>query len=339
MLTKTETPPVPNPWHRERGTATVTGYFIDTQIPQVLDGERLDRVVSMLGSCSRSAASDLIRAGTVAVNGSVVDKPAHRIVDGDHLVISEGPASVDTTVEADPSVEFVVVHEDDHLAVIDKPAGLVVHPGAGNPDGTLVNGLVHRFPAIAYVGDPTRPGIVHRLDAGTSGLMVVAKDQDAYTALVAELSQRTVHRSYTALVSGHPAHARGVIDAPIGRSRRDPLRMTVSADGREARTRYRVDEQFEEPFSAALLTCELETGRTHQIRVHLSSIGHPVVGDRRYGGRHIDLARPFLHARELSFVHPVTGDDVTVHSELPADLKSVLERFTPRNPAMGDHPR
>lgn len=324
---------------REFGPKPVTGSFLDTEIPSALDGQRLDRVVSMLGSCSRSSASNLIRTGEVLVDGSVVERPSHKVRVGDRLVVSIGPADAEVTVEADPTVTFDVVHEDDHLVVIDKPAGLVVHPGAGNPDGTLVNGLVYRFPEIATVGDPLRPGIVHRLDAGTSGLMVVARDDDTYTALVEALSQRLVHRTYTALVSGYPAHARGVVDAPIGRSRRDPLKMTIAVDGREARTHYGVDEEFAEPFTASLLTCELETGRTHQIRVHLASIGHPVLGDTRYGGKTTVIGRPFLHARQLSFRHPITGRDVTVTSELPADLKGLLAEFSPRNPATDDHPR
>lgn len=309
---------------RDRSTEPLVEHFVDTEVPGSLDDQRLDRVVSMLGSCSRSAATGLVEGGVVLVNGAVVRRPSHRLVTGDRLVVETGPRRRPETVEPDPTVAFEVVFEDDHLAVIDKPAGLVVHPGAGNRDGTLVNGLVHRFPDIGTVGDPTRPGIVHRLDAGTSGLMVVAKDEVTYAALVEALATRLVGRVYTALVSGHPEHARGVIDAPIGRSRRDPLRMTVSVEGRDARTHYNVEQEFVSPFESALLTCELETGRTHQIRVHLSSIGHPVVGDLRYGGRTAEIDRPFLHARRLAFTHPITGDDVDVTSELPPELQSVL---------------
>lgn len=298
--------------------------YIETEVPAALDGQRLDRTVSMLGGCSRTVASQLVDSGAVTVNGVVVDRAAHRLALGDLLVVETGPQASIDHVEADPDVVFDVVFEDQHLAVIDKPAGLVVHPGAGNPDGTLVNGLVHRFPELADVGDPMRPGIVHRLDVGTSGLMVVAKDEPTYSALVEQLAARMVKRTYVALVSGHPTHQRGVIDAPIGRSRRDPLRMTVTTDGREARTHYTVDQEFEAPFESALLTCDLETGRTHQIRVHLSSIGHPVVGDGRYGGRIGDLDRPFLHARALAFVHPATGEDISISSELPLDLADVL---------------
>jgi 23S rRNA pseudouridine1911/1915/1917 synthase len=168
------------------------------------------------------------------------------------------------------------------------------------------------------------------LDRGTSGLLVVARTQDAYEELVHQLSSHTVARVYTALVWRHLEHPQGVVDAPIGRSRRDPLRMTVAVDGREARTHYRVDAEFEHPVAASLLTCQLETGRTHQIRVHLSSIGHAVIGDDLYGGvRHsIDVPRPFLHARELAFLHPATGDEVHFESPLPPELEQVLARFS-----------
>lgn len=324
--------------HDQVSTA-VSGPFIDTEIPHSIDGQRLDRVVSMLAGCSRSVASGLIDSGAVTLDGVVVTRTAHRVRTGDHLRIEDGPDVDETVLEADPTVSFTVVSEDEHLVVVDKPAGLVVHPGAGNPDRTLVNGLLARYPSIASVGDPVRPGIVHRLDVGTSGLMVVARTEESYEALVEAMAQRRVHRRYTALVGGHPAHARGVIDAPIGRSRRDPLRMTVTSDGREARTHYRVEQEYDQPFDAALLRCDLETGRTHQIRVHLSEIGHPVVGDTRYGGRPTSLERPFLHARELSFTHPITGDEISVTSDLPADLAGLLEEFSPLNPATDGHPR
>lgn len=300
--------------------------LVDLVVPDALVGDRVDRVVAMLASCSRAQASDLISAGSVIVNGTQVHKSSQKLLPGDRLILTESPEFGPTEVGPDSDVVFGVAFEDEHLVVIDKPAGLVVHPGAGNPSGTLVNGLVHRYPTIAEVGDASRPGIVHRLDSGTSGLMVVAKTQDAYVELVDQLAARLVHRTYTALVQGHFEHARGVIDAPVGRSRRDPLRMTVSVDGKDARTHYEVDEQFSQPTSLSLVTCRLETGRTHQIRVHLSSIGHPVVGDERYGaarGR-FNLDRPFLHARELGFLHPITGEDIACSSDLPADLAEVL---------------
>ncbi|MEY4340114.1 MAG: hypothetical protein RLZ14_1964, partial [Actinomycetota bacterium] len=228
--------------------------------------------------------------------------------------------------EADSSVEFEVVFADEHLIVVDKPAGLVVHPGASNPEGTLVNGLLARFPEIVDVGEAHRPGIVHRLDLGTSGLMAVARSQRAYHELVDALSSRDVGRVYQALVWGHPANPHGLIDAPIGRDHRDALRMAVVVDGKPARTRYRVLQQYRAPAEAAALECRLESGRTHQIRVHLSAIGHPVVGDPTYGGVRsgIESPRPFLHAARLELEHPVSREPLVFESPLPADLADVM---------------
>jgi 23S rRNA pseudouridine1911/1915/1917 synthase len=205
-----------------------------------------------------------------------------------------------------------------------------VHPGAGNARGTMVAGLLARYPELAGVGEPERPGIVHRLDKGTSGLLVVARTQDAYESLVEQLSSRSVERRYLTLVWGCPEPATGVVDAPIGRSRRDPTRMTVSATGREARTRYEVRERFTEPIVASLVECKLETGRTHQIRVHLAAIGRPVVGDPRYKGARASFKTPrmFLHAHTLAFDHPATGERVSFTAPLPADLQSVLDRLS-----------
>jgi len=305
------------------------GPHLSEEVPAVLDGERLDRLIALLTGCSRSEATDLVRAGNVSVAGHVVTKGSHHVAEGDVVELSADPHRVAELPTADPTVELVVVHEDHDVIVIDKPAGLVVHPGPGHADGTLVHGLLARYPELAGVGEPERPGLVHRLDRGTSGLLVVARTPDAHADLVGQLSTHAVERVYTALVWRHPEHPHGVIDAPIGRSRRDPLRMTVAMDGRESRTHYAVERTFTEPVEVALLTCELETGRTHQIRVHLSSIGHPVVGDPLYGGarQNFPMPRPFLHARRLSFAHPGTGETLTFESPLPADLAEVLERL------------
>jgi 23S rRNA pseudouridine1911/1915/1917 synthase len=221
---------------------------------------------------------------------------------------------------------FGIVYSDDHVVVIDKPAGLVVHPGAGADTGTLVHGLLAIDPSIAQVGDPERPGIVHRLDKGTSGLLVVARNAEAYEGLVAMLAAREVERRYVAVVWGHLEHDRGVVDAPLGRSRRDRTRQAVVADGREARTHYEVRLRADEPATVSVLECRLETGRTHQIRVHLAAIGHPVVGDERYGGLRegIDIGRPALHAQSLGFEHPVTGAWLHFEAEPPADLAELL---------------
>jgi 23S rRNA pseudouridine1911/1915/1917 synthase len=222
------------------------------------------------------------------------------------------------------------VHTDEAVVVVDKPPGAVVHPGAGNATGTLVAGLLARYPDLAGVGgDPTRPGIVHRLDRDTSGLMVVARTEAAHAALVAELAGRRVTRRYLALAWGHHEATAGLVDAPIGRSARDRTSMAVSERGRDAVTHYRVASTYRDPVEVTLLRCRLETGRTHQIRVHLAAIGHPVVGDARYGGARQSLVVPrlFLHATELAFRHPATGDELRFESPLPPDLAGILDRL------------
>lgn len=299
--------------------------MISEEIPHALDGERLDRVVAIVTDVSRSDAAAVIDAGGVRVDGVVATAGKVRVRTGQVIEIDPSLIPVPPAPEPDPNVVFGIVHLDDDLAVIDKPAGLVVHPGAGNPDGTLVNGLLARFPEIAGIGDPIRPGIVHRLDVGTSGLMVVARTARAYDQLVAAMAARTVTRVYDALVWGRPGSASGIIDAPIGRDQRDPMRMAVVVNGRPARTHYETVENFDE---VTLLRCRLETGRTHQIRVHLSAVDHPVVGDATYGGVRdgVESPRPFLHAARLSFAHPVTGERLDLRSPLPADLEAVLDR-------------
>ena len=291
-------------------------------VPAALEGERLDRVVAILGDLSRSRAAAMIDAGEVQVNGQVTVDRRRRLAIGDTVdaAVAEDPGP--DVLEPDPDVSFSVRYEDDHLLVVDKPAGVVVHPGAGRDRGTLCHGLLAHYPELAQVGDPARPGIVHRLDRGTSGLLVVARSDETYHALVALLSAHDVEREYQAMVWGVLEGPDGLIDAPIGRSRRDPTKMTVTPRGKPARTHYRVEASLFEP-ARTMLTCWLETGRTHQIRVHLSSIGHPVVADRVYRGaplQGVRLDRPWLHARALRFVHPVTGQEVDVVSPLPPDL-------------------
>lgn len=295
-------------------------------IPGGLDGERIDRVVAMLTGCSRAEAAELVDAGAVEVDGRAVQTRSTKLREGQVIAIAAPEAPSGPLVAPDPDIEVRVVHLDDDLLVIDKQPGLVVHPGSGNLDGTLVNGLVARFPEIAAVGQDDRPGIVHRIDKGTSGLLVVARTERAYVGLVEALADHDVEREYLALVWGHLDAPHGVVDAAIGRSGKDPTRMAVSNRGRHARTHYERIETFTDPAAVTLVRCRLETGRTHQIRVHMAAIGHPVVGDDRYGGgrRAIPLDRPFLHAARLAFTHPVTGDAVDVQSELPPDLGEVL---------------
>jgi 23S rRNA pseudouridine1911/1915/1917 synthase len=291
-------------------------------VPAAFARERVDQAVAPLTGWSRSEVQALVDAGLVRVDGATVIK-SRRLEEGETVEVL-GEPTVAGLPQAQP-VDFPVAYVDDAVIVVDKPAGLVVHPGAGHQERTLVNGLLDRYPEVASVGAPERPGIVHRLDRDTSGLMVVARTPAAYEVLVAALAARDVTREYLALVWGSPSAGSGVVDAPIGRSVRRPTRMAVREGGREARTRYEVEQRFVSP-QVSLLRCALETGRTHQIRVHLAAIGHPVVGDPAYGGGRsgVDLDRPFLHAAALAFDHPVTGEPRRFESPLPPVLMTVL---------------
>jgi 23S rRNA pseudouridine1911/1915/1917 synthase len=294
-----------------------------------------------IAGLSRNRLQKLIEAGRVLVNGRA-GKPAHKLKTGDRVVLSVPPRRAARLVaEARP---LVIVHEDPDLLVLDKPAGEVVHPGAGVQSGTIVHALLHHAPAIASVGGEGRPGIVHRLDRDTSGLLVVAKTEAAYLALVEALRARAVKRVYQAIVWGDPGPSEGRIELSIGRDPRDRKRMAVlrGPAAKPARTYWRVLERYG---LASLLECRLETGRTHQLRVHLQAVRHPVVGDPVYGGRVKKqlslrpsersladallrlLRRQALHAAELEFVHPVTGEELRFRSELPPDLREALERL------------
>lgn len=302
--------------------------IVTEEIPAALAGERLDRIVSLVADVSRSQAREIVAAGGVTVDGAAAPSGKVRLVEGQTVTVDLSLIPEEELPAADPSVEFGVLHEDAHCAVIEKPAGLVVHPAPGHPDGTLVNGLLHRWPQVAAVGQPARPGIVHRLDVGTSGLMVVALTQDAYDGLVGALSAHDVRREYVALAWGRFESSSGVIDAPIGRDPRDPLRMAVVRDGKFARTKFEVEREFTEPVDLSLVRCSLETGRTHQIRVHLAAVGHPVVGDGTYGGVRPSLPapRPMLHAQALAFDHPVTRKHMEFTAPVPADMTAVVGR-------------
>ncbi len=291
-------------------------------MPASLAGERVDRAVALLTGWSRAEIQGLVEAGAVRVGGRTVAK-SHRLVEGDEVEVEGAPPP-----EAPPvaeAVDFTVLYADADVAVVSKPAGLVVHPGAGHETGTMASGLLQRFPDVAGVGEPMRPGIVHRLDRDTSGLMVVARSPHAYEVLTTALAAREVERRYTALAWGEFDSRRGTIDAPIGRSTARRTRMAVREAGREARTGYEVIRQFHDP-TVALVECTLETGRTHQIRVHLSAIGHPIVGDGTYGGDRQPLrpGRPFLHAYSLAFIHPETGERLAFSDPLPPELEKML---------------
>jgi 23S rRNA pseudouridine1911/1915/1917 synthase len=299
---------------------------ITETIPASLAGVRIDRVVSLIADISRNSASALIDTGGVSVDGVVVTAGKEKMTEGQVIVIDVTQAKGPEFPLADTSKSVDVVYADEDVIVVNKEAGVVVHPGAGNQSGTMVNFLLASHPDIAGVGDPMRPGLVHRLDAGTTGLIVVARTSQAYESLVEQLSSRSVTRVYSVLVWGVPVSLNGVIDAPIGRDQRDPTRMAVVVDGRASRTHYAVERSFHEPKDAALVECRLETGRTHQIRVHLASIGHPVVGDATYGGVRAGLraGRPMLHARELAFDHPRTGERHTFTAPMPLDFSALL---------------
>ena len=312
------------------------------RVPAALGGERIDRAVATITGRSRSAVAELVAAGKVRYEGGVVTSRHVRVSAGANLEFELG--SQDGVPELEPSapggVAFDVVYEDPDLLVVDKPAGVVVHPGAGHRTGTLVAGLLARYPDLARAGregagDPSRPGIVHRLDKDTSGLLVVARNPYAWRSLVAQLSARSMGRVYEALVLGRLAADAGSIDAPIGRSARDRTRMAVTVEGRPAKTRYRVLQRFSEPAEVTLVDVTLESGRTHQIRVHFAAIGHPVAGDSRYRGMlvpaaraAIGLERHFLHAGTLRLVHPRTGELCEWTAPLPDDLVAVLRRLS-----------
>ena len=288
-------------------------------VPDSAAGERLDRFLADLPEvASRGAAARLLAAGAVLVDG--VSRPkSHRLSGGEQL-------DVDTSVLAEPpsvgeSLDLRIAYEDEHLLVVDKPAGLVVHPGAGHAGGTLVQGLLGRGVAG---GDPARPGIVHRLDRDTSGLLVVARTEEAYDRLQSLVRRRRLEREYLALVRGRPRSRGGRIEAPIGRDRRDATRMSLDTrSAKGAITHFEVAELLD---AHALLRVRLETGRTHQIRVHLAAIGLPVAGDPTYGVSEPGLTRQFLHAARLAFPHPLSGDRIEVTSPLPADLQAALDR-------------
>ncbi len=298
---------------------------LEVSVPDALDGERVDRVVSMVADVSRREALELIVNRRVTVGGQVPGKPSDRIVAGALLVVMV-PERPDVLAPA-PEIDVPVVYVDDHVIVVDKPAELVVHPGSGVPDGTLIQALLAVYPDLANAGgDADRPGIVHRLDRGTSGLLMVARTNEARQSLSAQLAERSVVRRYLALVWDRLASNEGLIDAPLGRSPRDATRRAVVAGGRPARTRYRVLGRNDDP-ALTMLVCRLETGRTHQIRAHLEAIGHPVVGDLRYAPRQpmMGLRRLFLHAAELGFEHPVTGESMRFNAPLPDALAELAQ--------------
>lgn len=299
-------------------------------------GARLDTFLAgSFPDLSRNRIARLLEEGRVLVNGATPRK-SYRPTEGDVVDVDVPPAAPSAVLAE--AIPLRIVHEDDDLLVIDKPAGLVVHPAPGHGSGTLVNALLHHATGLSGIGGVMRPGIVHRLDKDTSGLMLVAKNDAAHRALASALKQREIRRIYLAASWGHLRDDVLEVRAPIGRARGDRKRMAVMADGRSAVTHFRRLERWR---AADLLQAELETGRTHQIRVHLAHVGHPVVGDATYGAGAVrgmsgtirgwaarlarTVGRQFLHAAELRFVHPTTGEAMVFQSVLPDDLAAAAE--------------
>jgi 23S rRNA pseudouridine1911/1915/1917 synthase len=284
-------------------------------------GERLDVFIARCcPELSRSHARRLINEGLATVGGRA-GKPSDRLPSGALVTVNiPPPVEPDLTPE---HVPLTIIYQDFDILVVDKPPGLTVHPAPGHPAGTLVNALLAISPELRAMTGTLRPGIVHRLDKDTSGLMVVAKNERAQRTLAQQLKDRRVHKTYLALVSGVPSPRQGVIEAPISRHPKNRKKMAVVAGGREAVTKYRVREEFDGLY--ALLEVEPVTGRTHQIRVHMAAIGHPVVGDHTYGRRSEIAGRQFLHAWKLAFAMPLGGRTVEFESPLPPDLRRALE--------------
>lgn len=291
-------------------------------------GMRLDLFLAAVTGLSRSYVHKMISNGLVFVDTLPREKN-YRLAEGETVSWRTLTASM-VVLEGEPEIPLKVVHEDEHLVIIDKQPGLVMHPGPGHESGTVVNALIARYPEIREVGDSERPGVFHRIDRDTSGLVALARTQLGYEKMVELMKERRVSRIYCALVVGSvPTHA-GSIDAPIGRGRVNRKKMAVDPlHGKPALTRFNLIERFGQEFS--YLEVELVTGRTHQIRVHLSHIGHPVAGDPEYSrgrsGKRIGLKRQFLHAGMLLFEHPVTGEKIEAESQLPPDLSTVLENL------------
>src|SRR5690554_2557870 len=325
------------------------GDEIEVVVDAGMAGGRLDAALAKAHSVlSRSRIKDLILTGAVSIDGKPVSEPKYRLNAGETIILLAPPPE-----DPEPQAENIpldILYEDDQLIVINKPVGMVVHPAPGSPNGTLVNALIyHCGESLQGIGGVRRPGIVHRLDRDTSGVMVVAKTETAHNHLSAQFADhgRTgpLHRAYIAYVWGHTQQARGSVDAPLGRDAHSRLKQAVRRDGREAITHYAVEQRFGgEGWDVTRIRCELETGRTHQIRVHMAHIGHPVVADAVYASGYATkanrlpetaqtavraLRRQALHAAQLGFEHPVSGDELQFEAPLPADLARLQEALEP----------
>jgi 23S rRNA pseudouridine1911/1915/1917 synthase len=297
-------------------------------IPDGLDGLRLDVAISRLFGFSRTAAAGLVDAGRVTLDGASPLRSA-KVHGGSWLEVTLPQPDAPAPAQPEPVDGLMVRYDDDDLVVVDKPVGVAAHPSPGWTGPTVVQGLAAMGYRIATSGAAERQGIVHRLDVGTTGVMVVAKSERAYSLLKRAFKERTVDKRYSALVQGHPDPSRGTIDAPIDRHPSADYKFAVVVGGRPSVTHYETDEAFR---AASLLDIQLETGRTHQIRVHMAAVRHPCVGDLTYGAdpvlaKRLHLSRQWLHARELGFTHPSTGEQLRVVSPFPADLQTALDRI------------
>jgi 23S rRNA pseudouridine1911/1915/1917 synthase len=308
--------------------------IIETTIGEAQHGQRLDKALAdLLPALSRERLKSLIVEGRVSAEGRTLN-PSMKVLSGQVFTVTV-PAPVEAEAAAQ-DIPLIIVHEDADLIVVDKPAGLVVHPAAGNLDGTLVNALLHHCRGhLSGIGGVARPGIVHRIDKDTSGLLVVAKSDKAHEGLAQQFKAHSIDRLYTAAVYGIPPIAAGTIDTWIGRSDSDRKKMAVQREGRgkHAVTHYRVTDRFR---GAALVECKLETGRTHQVRVHMAHLGHPLIGDPVYSRERkgfksiletLGFKRQALHAKRLGFIHPITGQKLSFDSALPADMQELLSEL------------
>lgn len=301
-------------------------------IPAEMAGWRLDRALAaLLPTYSRERLKALISSGQVMSSGQLSRDPSAKAKEGTSFSISVPPPAVAHNEAQDIPIE--IVFEDDHLLVVDKPAGMVVHPAAGNYDGTMVNALLHHCHGrLSGIGGVARPGIVHRIDKDTSGLLVVAKTDPAHEGLAAQFAKHSIERRYAAIVAGLPKTGSGTVDANLARSSTDRKKIAIVSVGRGKRavTHWRLVETLKQ---AALMECQLETGRTHQVRVHMASIGHPLLGDPVYGRsrsehrevlKRLEFSRQALHAARLGFIHPITGGTLTFDSPIPSDMQQLL---------------
>ncbi len=316
---------------------TATPATHDTEIPADMDGWRLDRALAtLIPTLSRERVKALISSGQVASGGGALARdPAIKVKDGARFSLTVPAPEVAHNAPQD--IPLNIMFEDDHLLIVDKAAGLVVHPAAGNFDGTLVNALLHHCAGrLSGIGGVARPGIVHRIDKDTSGLLVVAKTDRAHEGLAGQFAKHTIIRRYTAICATHPRMLSGTINAALARSPHDRKKMAIvdASRGKRAVTHWSVIKKLRD---AALIECQLETGRTHQIRVHMSSIGHPLLGDPVYGSvkqkqremlRAMDFNRQALHAAILGFNHPISGDPLNFQSPLPSDMQHLLSELS-----------